>query len=88
MLLKNAYIENATKSQDIRIEKETFTAIADHLTPLPNEEVIDLNYKLVLPPFIEPHVHLDSALTAGQPKWNESGTLLKASKRGLYAKKI
>ena len=45
MLLKNAYIENATKSQDIRIEKETFTAIADHLTPLPNEAVIDLNYK-------------------------------------------
>jgi cytosine deaminase len=87
MLLKNAYIENATKSQDIRIEKETFTAIADHLTPLPNEEVIDLNYKLVLPPFIEPHVHLDSALTAGQPKWNESGTLFEGIETWALRKK-
>ena len=26
-------------------------------------------------PFVESHIHLDSALTAGQPRWNESGTL-------------
>ena len=24
---------------------------------------------------IEPHIHLDTTLTAGEPKWNESGTL-------------
>lgn len=38
-------------------------------------ETIDLNKNLVSAPFIEPHIHLDTALTAGQPKWNESGTL-------------
>jgi cytosine/creatinine deaminase len=27
------------------------------------------------PPYVEPHVHLDAALTAGQPRWNASGTL-------------
>jgi cytosine/creatinine deaminase len=26
-------------------------------------------------PYVEPHVHLDAALTAGQPRWNRSGTL-------------
>jgi len=30
---------------------------------------------LVSPPFVESHIHLDSALTAGTPRWNQSGTL-------------
>jgi cytosine deaminase len=36
---------------------------------------IPLAGKLVSPPFVESHIHLDSALTAGQPRWNQSGTL-------------
>jgi cytosine deaminase len=30
---------------------------------------------LVIPPFVEPHIHLDATLTAGEPRWNMSGTL-------------
>ncbi|HKG49320.1 MAG TPA: hypothetical protein VKB14_02680 [Actinomycetales bacterium] len=30
---------------------------------------------LLAPPYVEPHVHLDAVLTAGEPRWNESGTL-------------
>lgn len=30
---------------------------------------------LVCAPFVEPHIHLDAVLTAGQPRWNMSGTL-------------
>ncbi|MGA7833808.1 MAG: cytosine deaminase [Acidimicrobiales bacterium] len=37
--------------------------------------VIDAHGSLVGPPYVEPHVHLDTALTAGEPRWNESGTL-------------
>jgi cytosine deaminase len=36
---------------------------------------IDAGGRLVSPPFIESHVHLDTTLTAGEPRWNESGTL-------------
>jgi cytosine/creatinine deaminase len=36
---------------------------------------IDAGGKLVSPPFVESHIHLDSALTAGEPRWNQSGTL-------------
>jgi cytosine/creatinine deaminase len=36
---------------------------------------LDVNQKIVSPPFVESHIHLDSALTAGQPRWNQSGTL-------------
>ena len=46
-----------------------------NIEPLPGEETADLNRKLVLPPFIESHVHLDACLTAGDPVWNMSGTL-------------
>ena len=37
--------------------------------------VIDARGALAAPPYVEPHVHLDTALTAGEPRWNLSGTL-------------
>lgn len=36
---------------------------------------LDIQKHLVSPPFVESHIHLDSALTAGEPRWNQSGTL-------------
>lgn len=75
MLFQNALIENSATSTCIRVEDGKFTAIAPGLTPNPGEEVVDLGGKLVLPPFIESHVHLDTCLTAGDPVWNMSGTL-------------
>ena len=75
MLHQNLRIEDAETTSDIRVEDGVFTAIADTLEPLPGEEVVDWSGRLALPPIIESHVHLDSALTAGEPRWNESGTL-------------
>lgn len=75
MLHQNLRIEDAETTSDIRVEDGVFTAIADTLDPLPGEEVVDWSGRLALPPIIESHVHLDSALTAGEPRWNESGTL-------------
>lgn len=75
MLHRNLRIEDAETTSDIRVEDGVFTAIADTLEPLPGEEVVDWEGRLALPPIIESHVHLDSALTAGEPRWNESGTL-------------
>ncbi len=37
--------------------------------------VIDARGALASPPYVEPHVHLDAVLTAGEPRWNASGTL-------------
>lgn len=36
---------------------------------------LDAGGNLVTPPFVEPHIHLDAAMTAGEPRWNRSGTL-------------
>lgn len=74
MLFKNACIENSSHLQDFRIEDGVFKEIGS-ITPEDGEEVKDLGGKLVLPPFIESHVHLDTCLTAGDPVWNMSGTL-------------
>lgn len=75
MLFQNAFLENAEQSVDIRVENTVFKEISPSISPLPGEEVINLDGKLVLPPFIESHVHLDTCLTAGDPVWNMSGTL-------------
>ena len=75
MLYRNLYIENAETLSDIRITDGRFAEIAPSLQPHEGEEVVDVGGKLALPPFIESHVHLDTCLTAGEPKWNMSGTL-------------
>ncbi|KZX38356.1 cytosine deaminase [Pediococcus acidilactici] len=75
MLIKGVYIENAKEPKDVRVEGGVFQEIAPNLTPHESEEVIEAQGKLLLPPFVDSHVHLDATLTAGDPEWNESGTL-------------
>ena len=75
MLIKQVLIENATEPKDVRIVDGKFAEIADNLTPEAGEQVIDTTNKLMIPPFVDPHVHLDSTMTAGDPEWNETGTL-------------
>ncbi|WP_293308927.1 cytosine deaminase [Microcoleus sp. PH2017_10_PVI_O_A] len=59
---------------DIAIEDDTIAAVSPRISGLGDRE-IDIKGKLVCPPFVESHIHLDSALTAGEPRWNQSGTL-------------
>lgn len=75
MLIKGVHIENAAEASDIRVTDGRFEEIAPGLSPRPGEEVVNCAGKLALPPFIESHVHLDTCLTAGEPVWNQSGTL-------------
>ena len=75
MLMKGVHIENAAETSDLRITDGKFEEIAPNIAPRPGEETVDCTGKLALPPFIESHVHLDTCLTAGEPVWNQSGTL-------------
>jgi len=59
---------------DIAIADGVITAIAPDLD-CAADQTLDLEGQLVSPPFVESHIHLDSALTAGQPRWNQSGSL-------------
>lgn len=75
MLLKNVHVDNHKELVDVRITDEQFSEIGAGLAPKNGEKVIDGHENLLLPPFVDSHVHLDATLTAGQPEWNESGTL-------------
>jgi len=43
--------------------------------PAEARETRDLGGRLVTPPLVEPHIHLDAVLTVGQPRPNVSGSL-------------
>ena len=42
---------------------------------------IDAQGQLLIAPLVEPHIHLDATLTAGDPQWNMSGTLFEGIER-------
>ncbi|WP_297196760.1 cytosine deaminase [uncultured Pluralibacter sp.] len=44
-------------------------------------EILNARGGLAIPPFIEPHIHLDTTQTAGEPNWNQSGTLFEGIER-------
>lgn len=47
----------------------------------PHEGELDAQGGLVIAPLVEPHIHLDATLTAGEPAWNMSGTLFEGIER-------
>ncbi|HBH67217.1 MAG TPA: cytosine deaminase, partial [Erwinia persicina] len=51
-------------------------------------EALDAEGGLALPPFIEPHIHLDTTQTAGEPAWNQSGTLFEGIERWAERKAL
>ncbi|MEM9819183.1 MAG: cytosine deaminase [Cyanobacteria bacterium P01_D01_bin.6] len=75
LLLRHGRLVTAPQTTvDLAIADGLITAIAPNLD-MAAEQTIDLDGELISPPFVESHIHLDSALTAGQPRWNQSGTL-------------
>ncbi|OXR48461.1 cytosine deaminase [Pusillimonas sp. T2] len=67
--LAHGVIQTVTPAS--RAKQEPLPAIAEQL----DATCIDAKGALVIPPYVEPHIHLDATQTAGQPRWNQSGTL-------------
>lgn len=65
MLIKNVRLLDRNELVDIRIENDVFSEIGHDLIENENEEILDGNRALASAPFVEPHVHLDTTLTAG-----------------------
>ncbi|MEK4306743.1 MULTISPECIES: cytosine deaminase [Oceanobacillus] len=81
MIIKNAKLRGKDGLWHIVIENGKFNAVTQELPQSEDKEVMDVHGGLVLPPFIEPHIHLDTTLTAGEPAWNQSGTLFEGIQR-------
>lgn len=80
VIIKNASLRGKTGLWNITIENGKFKNITQDKVK-DTENTLDVNGSLVLPPFIEPHIHLDTTLTAGEPEWNLSGTLFEGIQR-------
>lgn len=76
LIIRNARLgyKQGYKVVDIGIEDGRISEISEHIHERSSEE-IDADRHLVIPPFFNMHFHLDSALTLGDPRFNESGTL-------------
>ena len=62
---------------DIRVTGNTIDAIhPSGQIPADGRPELDAAGGLLSPPLVDPHVHLDAVLTVGEPRHNESGTLI------------
>lgn len=82
----NANIYGDTDSTEILVEDGKFKSLGTDLGDA--DEVIDLEGKLVLPPYVDPHLHLDYIFSGlGEGNANVSGTLFEGIQRWSDNKK-
>jgi cytosine/creatinine deaminase len=75
LIVQNANLPDGRKGVDIAIEGGKIAAVEPSITAEAKEKV-DATDRLVSPPFIDPHFHMDATLSLGLPRMNVSGTLL------------
>ena len=68
----------STAPMDLLVAGDRIAAIrpVGELRPSAGDVVLEGEGRLLSPPLIDPHVHLDAVLTVGEPRHNESGTLI------------
>ncbi|MBE3562035.1 MAG: cytosine deaminase [Ktedonobacteraceae bacterium] len=76
MIVRRAQLHCRRDLVDIAVKDGYFARIGGDLSTDTARREVDAGGRLVVPPFIDAHVHLDAVLTVGQPRYNESGTLL------------
>jgi len=75
LIIRNANLPDGRTEMDIAVANGLIADIAPGLDATARRE-IDAGGRLVTAPFVDSHFHLDSTLTYGQPRVNQSGTLL------------
>ena len=73
LLVRNVRVEE--RLVDIGVEDGRFVRIGPDLDA-DARQTIDAGGRLATPPLVDCHLHLDASLTAGRPRYNESGTLI------------
>ncbi|MBM7047143.1 MULTISPECIES: amidohydrolase family protein [Rhizobium] len=75
LIIRSANLPDGRKSIDIAIKDGKIAANEASIAAEAKDE-IDATNRLVSPPFIDPHFHMDATLSLGLPRMNVSGTLL------------
>ncbi|USK49691.1 cytosine deaminase [Bacillus sp. CMF12] len=85
MIIKNAKLRGREGLWNIVIQDGKIHSLSQGEAES-GQEILDAAGSLVSAPFIEPHIHLDTTLTAGEPEWNQSGTLFEGIQRWAQRK--
>ena len=75
LIIRNANLPDGRSGIDIGIKDGKIAVLESSLSAKATEE-IDASGYLVSPPFVDAHFHMDATLSLGQPRLNQSGTLL------------
>jgi cytosine deaminase len=75
LLIRNANLPDGRRGQDILVAAGRIAAVGPAIDA-PAARVIDATGRLVTPPFVDSHFHMDATLSLGIPRLNRSGTLL------------
>lgn len=89
LLIKNAKLQDQDGFKQILIEDGQFKQILDNDAEIAFDgDTLDAEGGLAVAPFCEPHIHLDTTQTAGEPSWNISGTLFEGIERWAERKEL
>ncbi len=75
LVIRNATLPDGRTGVDVLVDNGRIAAVGQALAATA-AETVDAAGQLLSPPFVDAHFHLDSALTYGLPRVNDSGTLL------------
>jgi cytosine deaminase len=75
LVIRSSNLPDGRTGVDIAVDKGRIVEVGPRLAVQADRE-IDATDRLVTPPFVDSHFHLDSTLSYGQPRVNQSGTLL------------
>ena len=75
LLLRNCTLPDGRSGVDLGVQEGRIAALQPRLQAQAAQE-IDCAGQLLSPPFVDAHFHMDSTLSYGQPRVNQSGTLL------------
>jgi cytosine/creatinine deaminase len=75
LIVRNAALPDGRRGVDIACSGGRIAAVGPAL-PGRGAEEIDAAGRLVTPPFVDAHFHMDATLSLGMPRTNRSGTLL------------
>ena len=78
MLITNARLKGRDGTWDLRVRDGVFAEIVPSAPGAQLDGAYDAGGRLLSPPYVEGHIHLDFANTAGKPRANTSGTLFEA----------
>ena len=85
-VFRNARLKGDPVLKTILVEHGTITDICEKAEVPKDAEVVDVEGRLVIPPYVDPHLHLDYVFTADRGQQNGTGTLFEGIQRWSESK--